>query len=542
MGVIYKLKPEIRDFILEQKKTDPNLSCRSLSNVVEQKFQLKVSKSSINALFKETGLSSPVGRRQKRQKITLPLPEELPKLSFIPKEDAVLKPEIPAPISVQEAEQMQVETTKVKDGATDSGIVLLKAADYLLGGCYQFTEVIRKHLNLAEKDLLAKTEAIIYAFLSETTSEISSYLTDLQSVRPIILDLFKVIPTVLKEVNCIKVSLSDNSIFYLDAQLHTVWSTHQIPDGFSTTINISKGSIKQYFQGDSPFILFTAPGYDMPSKEFFNLLLGLEGKEKWITTLSLFGHKLEEIEAISLESSKKYPFIVGLWPWQYLDYRQVKITGEFNPFYFGPLNRESYLAEVEIELWQPTMDQRVTLKGYALKTNLSEKTRLLILSNLGTEEILSPEIVNLYLNHWPNLEEGFQDFSRKIELFTFTGGSHVVFDTETLKFAKELAPDIQSFFYNYLMILDLCVKSQFLPPEYTTQDFSIIKERFYNLKALIQEKEDYVQLRFQPPHQYPYLKDLQYACHRLNEREIVFSHGKRVWFTPVMSSLKKPLS
>jgi hypothetical protein len=532
MGIIYKLKPEIKDFILGQKKADPNLSCRNLSNVIEQKFQLKVSKSSINAVLKEAGLSLPVGRRQKRQKITLPIPEDLPKLSFIPL----------TPIPVQEAKQIEVRTDEAKEVVTDSGVVLLKAADYLLGGGYQFTEVIRKHLNLTEKDLLTKTEALIYAPLFETTPEISSYLNDLQSVRPILLDLFKLIPTVLKEVNCIKVSLSDNSIFYLDGQLHTVWSTHQIPDAFSTTINISRGYIKQYFQGDSPFILFTAPGYDMSSKEFFNLLLGLEGKKKGITTLSLFGHKLEEIEAISLEPGKKYLFIVGLWPWQYLDYRQVKKIEGFKPFYFEPLNREFYVAEVEIELWQPPMDQRVTLKGYALKTNLSEKTRLLILGNLGTEEILSPGILNLYLSHWPNLEEGFQDFSRKIELFTFTGDSQAVFHTETIKFIKEIPQDIQRFFYNYLMILDLYVKSQFLPPEYENQDFSIIKEQFYDLKALIQEKEDYVQLRFQPPHQYPYLKDLQYACHRLNEKEIISPSGKRMWFTPVMSSLKKPLS
>lgn len=518
MGIIYKLKPEIKDFILEQKKADPKLSCRSLGNVIEQKFQIKVSKSSINAVFKEAGLSLPVGRRQKKQKETLP--KETLKLAFIP----------PAPTQIQEAEQIQVETTQVKKVTTNSGVVLLKAADYLLGGGYQFTEVIKKHLNLAEKDLLAKTEALIYASLSETTSEISSYINDLQSVKPILLDLFKALPTILKAVHCIKVSLSNNSILYLDGQLRTVWPTKQIPDNFFTTISDVKRYIKKYFQEINPFILFTAPGYDMPAKEFFNLLLGLEGKEKWITALTLFGHKFEEIEAISLESGKKYPFIIGLWPWQFSEYRQVKKIGEFKAFYFEPLNREFYVAELEIELWQPAIEQKVNLMGYALKTALSERSRLFILTSLGKKEVLSPEIANLYLSHWPNLEEGFQDFSRKIELFTFTGDSSNGFDTEVLKFIEEAPENIEKLSYNYLMTLGLYVKSQFFPSGYENQDFHSFKERFYNLKALTQEKEGYVQLQFQPPAKYPFLKDLQYACRRLNEREIMFRNGKRMWF------------
>lgn len=65
MGVTHKLKPEVIDFILQKKSTQPNLSCRGLATVASDHFQAKISKSSVNTLFKVKGLSMPVGRRKK---------------------------------------------------------------------------------------------------------------------------------------------------------------------------------------------------------------------------------------------------------------------------------------------------------------------------------------------------------------------------------------------------------------------------------------------------------------------------------------------
>ncbi|GEM_PF-4974153 len=62
MGVTYKLKDEIVDCILRQKKENPQISCRKLVAVIEETFRISVSKSSVNAVIKEAHLSSPVGR------------------------------------------------------------------------------------------------------------------------------------------------------------------------------------------------------------------------------------------------------------------------------------------------------------------------------------------------------------------------------------------------------------------------------------------------------------------------------------------------
>ena len=63
MGVVHKLKIEIVDFIQQQKKDNPALSCRQLKYMINEKFQMQISKSSVNTVIKSAQLSSCVGRR-----------------------------------------------------------------------------------------------------------------------------------------------------------------------------------------------------------------------------------------------------------------------------------------------------------------------------------------------------------------------------------------------------------------------------------------------------------------------------------------------
>lgn len=64
----YKLKPEIASFILEQKKSNPLLSCRNLVSLIAERFKIRISKSLINNVMKEGNLSSKVGRRKIKEK------------------------------------------------------------------------------------------------------------------------------------------------------------------------------------------------------------------------------------------------------------------------------------------------------------------------------------------------------------------------------------------------------------------------------------------------------------------------------------------
>lgn len=68
MGVTHKLNPEVLDYILRQKQTNPGLGCRKLAELVSAHFRINVSKSSINNVLKQHQLSNSVGRPSKKAK------------------------------------------------------------------------------------------------------------------------------------------------------------------------------------------------------------------------------------------------------------------------------------------------------------------------------------------------------------------------------------------------------------------------------------------------------------------------------------------
>ncbi len=63
MGVIHKLREDVVSFIVAQKKSDSSVSVRKLAALTSEKFQIKVSKSSVSIVLKGASLSSSVGRR-----------------------------------------------------------------------------------------------------------------------------------------------------------------------------------------------------------------------------------------------------------------------------------------------------------------------------------------------------------------------------------------------------------------------------------------------------------------------------------------------
>jgi len=530
MGVIHKLKPEIRQFILDEKRVNPALSCRSLSCLLLQKFQADVSKSSINSVFKEAGLSMPVGRTRLKKKESLR--EAIQgALRLATKPEVVPEPVFPV------QPQAEIEC---------SGAILLKAADCLIGGSRHIAELIKNSPYADKSNITAKTESLIYSSLFEdpeggqldklqgllgqgiSREDINSYLNDLQGVMSLEGDISQAIEGLTKEARCIKIDFSTDESSYIDGHMYTVWPTPNTPYCFSTTICNANSCINMHFNDVSPLVLFTAPGYNSPTKEFFNLILGLESKNKEIAGIRVYGNKLEELSSIYSKENKKRYFVFAMWPWQFIDYRKVIKIGEFKPFYFEPTGLNLYCAGIEIKLSQPDVSQSLALKGCALKTTLSEKTKLVVLSNLAFEEGRPEKLTNIYLSRWPNLGETFHDYSRKIELFTYTGSSQRSLSAEA---ARQLQnpPRLKAVFENYLEILDLYVRWHFLPEEFKDKDLPAAREHFYGLNAIMKREDGRSVVKFSPPEGYLFLKELEYACHRINESGIFLEDRSRLW-------------
>jgi hypothetical protein len=509
MGVIYKLKPEVKDYILNKKQAEPFLSCRKLVFLVEKRFQIKVSKSSINSLIKESDLSMPVGRRYK------------------PRRGSV------------EAEGL--------------GAILLKAADYLLGGSFYITEVIRNNLKIKKPNLLAKTESLLYSHLFDlykaplrerlkpnfglwslidqrlAVREISDYLSELKQGASLVQDVLSVISGVLRGVLYIKVSLKNDKSYYLDAKTYTLWSSLQIPHSFSSTVYNVKCFIKKYFEDDHPFVLFMPPGYEKPINEFFDFIHSFDSPQEGISSLALYDNKLKEIETVHLKQTKKRFFIFGLWPWQYNNFRKQETLGEFKPFAFLPYSKRLYLANTTVTISHPNKKQALTLNGVAIKENLDKQPNLVILTNIPKEETSEQKLTEMFLSNWPNLKETFQDFSRRIELYTYSPLSRIFFSTESTVLSSEKPLAIDALLNTYLEALDFYVRLHFLPSGYEQKDLQTTKEQFYKLIARFRKKKGFLIVSFKLPLDYKFSNELKYACRRINERSVFFDEKRRIW-------------
>ena len=65
MGVIYKLRDEVVQYIIVQRQNNPLASCRELAESASAQFGVHLSKSSVHDVLKASGITTPRGRKPK---------------------------------------------------------------------------------------------------------------------------------------------------------------------------------------------------------------------------------------------------------------------------------------------------------------------------------------------------------------------------------------------------------------------------------------------------------------------------------------------
>ena len=63
MGTVYKIRQEVKDFIISTRKEHHSFSCRILAELVADKFHITISKSYVNTILKKAKLNGPLGRK-----------------------------------------------------------------------------------------------------------------------------------------------------------------------------------------------------------------------------------------------------------------------------------------------------------------------------------------------------------------------------------------------------------------------------------------------------------------------------------------------
>ena len=629
MGVIHKLKPEIINFIIENKRENPALSCRDLSTLLLENLHVKVSKSSINNVFKDNKLSMPIGRRRKPKQKKFNMPA-LPVIDDIsgskPLSDTKQEEEARRLKEAQEAEEMakakaaeearlleekrlaqEAEESKKQEEALrleeerkkqeeeacqtelnaekerwiriseeeqqklkqdkkvetvhpegvslnseaslkskkSSGLIMLKAIDCLIGGSKEINSVISWGLGSKPESTEKLTEALIFSSLFRdqdypalgalvgagySREELNNYFDQIKQIADIVPESVGIVSELFTEAKGVKISFADGSISHLDGQLHSIWPATRFPCDFSNTIHEIKKRLDKHFMQGEPLVLLSPSSSDIFPPEFFDLIVKLSGTDNHPEGLVLFGDQLEELEKISLVKETQFGVVFGIWPWQFSSTRKVKKIGDFSLRHIEETGQDLYLGDIEIDLFCMP-NRKLSLKGCAVKTDLREKIRLVILSSENSLAEDLNKLAGIYLSHWPDFEEAFQDFNSKIELFKYTGAERKIFPKENFDLNKTGAPaDLTKVFSLYLKMLDEYLRWHFLPSEYSAKDFSYMEKFFYsNLAELGAVKERFI-AKLLVSNDYQFLKDLGYFNNRLNERKVKTSENKIFWF------------
>ena len=363
MGVTYKLRDEIVEFIIQQKKENPRLSCRGLVDVVQEHFQTPVSKSSINTVIKNASLSNPVGRT--------PLGEQKPRKYKIPSEKKNLfsvepsQPKAPKPQPVPHAAPFKSTEPKTKPITPKSaasgqvkaggwsnnadrplydgiGSLFLKAAEWEITDKSILGNLLDEHKREAQlTDIDTGCDVLLYLelFGIKNLDELPGYhkmglwalnglkgqvnpgalnkiLQEVRDLKKLSLKISYEIPQIFNHVHALRLSLEDETSIYSDAELTSFWPEAGLACPANVSLNQAIGLVsKQLLNNAQPCIFCSLPGQAL-TDEFYALLAAFENLPgKRIKDIAVLDIQQEEIARFDTVPHQKRNFILGLWPW-----------------------------------------------------------------------------------------------------------------------------------------------------------------------------------------------------------------------------------
>ena len=524
----YKINPEIRDFIVKEAGERPELGCRKLANLIQEKFGLEVSKSSISAILKEEGLNRPIGRRSG---------ENGRDAKFCVSTPLMIQNDTPSLVVQDENRQIQVVLAQEKNPPELSpylGCWFLKAAELCLGGLQAFSALLSSSLKEPVEELLAKNEALLYLPLlgkksspyqgeagrgtEETTDthgfwgealaaiigrrysnkDVQAHLESLKQLELANLGLFVQESLEQKEVLGLKFILEDDTSFFIDGSTRSIWSKNHIPLEFSQVLSKVRDYLTNtIIQDNSPLIGQASPGFANPTTDLLNFIAAFSGQkpDQTIKRIELYDNEDKLIESLKPIPLKRHYFVLGIWPWQYPD--------------------RSILEKEGLRL---------------IGCEKDAKEILAILTNLPENEWDDQRVISLYLERWPNLAAGYQDFLDKIGHYFEIKKTYSLAEKSQIAMPKGEDLDINQILGFWRLKLNSFCQRHFFPLKYAEADFSLLQERFYSLPGSVRATERIMEIILSLPPGFIYPDDLAYACQRVNEANIRLVDGRQLKF------------
>ncbi len=559
MGVVHKLQDEVRDFILAQKKDFPQISCRKLSDVVFEKFQLVVSKSSIGSVLKSANLNSPIGRhslslneqrifaKKDLKKFKIP-PEKKIQIVPVPKSVSVTevkKHSVVLPVAqsvssgqkgsiLKEKQMIQVpkEVSQKKEIFLErAGFIFLKAVEWEFAGGSILAKIFKDELGSSlDVDFDKVAESLLFSKINQAKDIADfkipeSLLKAAENIFDFGMKASIEVQALLQRASYIKIVNRDNKCVFVDLKSRNAHSENvQSEKEVSVTQAVQRINVEIFKNVQSAVFYYCAGENDIE-----NLLKTLHNtfgnqKSNGVREIGLYNSQNIELVKYSYFPVKKRTFALAVFSWEkdlpWLanslatagDWESLKILDK--TFYY----KWCYQGD-------SSESQKSTEESFAVAVSFlpSEKPFVALLTNAEKLEIIKMVVLDFLLSS-PHLscdtndsfllgEKRDENYLKSINL--------EIGQLDQCKGFLESISALLEVFKNYC-------QQYFFDQKELSFDVNNLIEKVYDLPAFLCEEQRILRLSFclsEKDLLFPMLKN---AINRFNARVLFDPQGRRI--------------
>lgn len=511
MKIRVKISQEIEKFIIDHKRYNQSLSCRALSTLIAQKFNQKISKSSVNQILKVSGLSSAVGRpaKTKGKEASLSFEIDCAGVYFLKGVDEqvslslILRQFSRNIFSNSNSKVLECKNNVALYSPVFHPAGLERLDDYSGNGLWQITSNGKKFHK----------------------SSIIKYLENINQ-RDIISNIMAGIELGIDFVNLIAIQPKNGPAFYIDPGCHLILPKPAVNVTYTLPIIKAQELISDILFRNKPLILLSSRPYQPLVEDlayFFKTWNGEPDYQmKAVSLLDANGNQLSRIDKVPL---KRRDFIFAALPWQIPNLRLPERKIPSTKIRLGPFLEEFILESGEINFTQRIDNKGVKLR-IVLLNNASLHPRLCLITNIPNLEKSDADVADSFLERWPNMEEGFEDMLRKTEA-TSLGKSHNISNINMLRvnFSQEKL-NFQELLTCLLEYLNKLCQLLFFPVDSQPGDFQEMRQKVYSLPGRVSQTEKTKIVYIQYPSGFSFQNELLFACRRFNEDNISINNKR----------------
>ncbi len=349
MGVIYKFKPDVVGFVIQKKKEDFSLSCRKLAELVAGKFQIKVSKSSVNNILSQSSLNSPPKRPADSygtsKKFQIPESKKRQLFNIVKKslEESMGTTVVSKEPRTHEIKKVMITKGPVEDEGLHKNNQSLFNKDHRQSNSSKCQGSLFTNPKRSVFFRVAAAEVFMGEYIGALESEEASKgEKDCEKIRSLVKEYDNKKNQAFLEVSGIVAILEGGRKFVFDPRFSTLWGDSGIPAFLSCpSLKAMEWLSGQLISNNQPVLLNR-----LSEEDLFEMIAFFEGVGKGIERILVFSGEsiLAEFSAIPV---KKRNFAVGVWNSQdgFSEWIKNVQSKEAKAFYHEGLKKAFYFCD-----------------------------------------------------------------------------------------------------------------------------------------------------------------------------------------------------